>query len=209
LSNNKVTITPGDQTVIQAPNNTLSTNLSFGSQNLFSRSKTLTLTVGNAGTASLIIDKVVLGDANAADFTMANQCPKSIAAGTSCAITATFMPLALGSRKAVITLTDNAGGYPGSQQNVTLSGSGVLSYAVYATGQGCAAIELSNKSYTDSFDSSLGSYAATKSNKGADIAVNGNIALGGNAQVNGTVFARNTAIGPCQNGNRGVTLSGK
>jgi hypothetical protein len=50
-----------------------------------------------------------------------NNCSSKLPAGFSCNIAVTFSPLAVGSRSAAITITDNASGGP---QSVTLSGTG-------------------------------------------------------------------------------------
>ncbi len=82
-------------------------------------------------------------------------------------------------------------------------------FAVYATGPGCGAITMSGNTYTDSFDSSKGTYAQTKQLNGGHIGVTGNINLSGNAVVNGAIFAVNTTVGQCKNGTPGISLSGK
>ncbi len=83
-----------------------------------------------------------------------------------------------------------------------------LNYAVSATGKGCAAINMSSSSYTDSFDSSKDSYSQTKQNTGGNVSVTGNITLSGSATINGTISAPNINVGACQNGTPGITLSG-
>jgi Concanavalin A-like lectin/glucanases superfamily/HpiC1 cyclase/MBG domain/Bacterial Ig-like domain/Cep192 domain 4/WD40-like Beta Propeller Repeat len=83
-----------------------------------------------------------------------------------------------------------------------------LNYAAYATGTGCAAINMSSSSYTDSFDSSQGSYNQTKQNTGGNVGVSGNINLSGSATINGTISALNIKVGACKNGTPGITLSG-
>ena len=209
LSNYNVTLTNAVLTVVPAPIITLSaTSLQFGSQDLLSISKALTLTVGNIGNADLAIGSVVLGGVNANEFQLANNCGQTVAAGNNCVINVTLTPLALHGRSGIITLTDNTGGYAGSQQVVNLSGNGVLSYALYSTSMNCGAVQLSGNASIDSFDSVRGSYASTKSNQG-NIGVNGNITLSGNATVNGTIYALKPAIGDCKKGSAGITTSGK
>ena len=86
---------------------------------------------------------------------------------------------------------------------------GQLDFAVYATGTGCGAVNISGNAFVDSFDSSQGTYAQTKQlNKGI-VGLNGNISLSGQATVNGPIFATNTSVGSCTNGSPGITLSGK
>ncbi len=220
LSNYKVMATNGALTVIPAPIITLSATkpgsasagnvqVSFGDQDLFSTSKSVTVTVGNIGTADLLISGLAVTGDGASEFALTNACAKTVAAGSNCIFTLRFTPSALGRRAAVITLTDNTGGYERSRQTVNTSGNGVLTYAAYATDTGCAAISFSGNASTDSFDSSHGTYAETKSNQRGDVAVNGNITLSGNATVNGTAYAVNAAAGPCKDGNPGISVSGK
>jgi hypothetical protein len=84
-----------------------------------------------------------------------------------------------------------------------------LDFAVYATATGCGAITISGNAYTDSFDSSHGTYAQTKQLSNGHIGVSGNATLNGSATVNGSIFALNTTVGQCRNGTPGITLSGK
>jgi len=234
ISNYVVTLSNGVLTVIPAPIITLSadsissslmsspdmtsadtaatptTSLRFGNQNLLSRSS-LRLTVGNIGTAPLLIDSVVLGGVNVSDFTKTNNCGATLAVNANCTIDVTFTPLALRSRAASLILTDNNGGYMGSQQVVSLSGNSVLRYSAYATSTGCGAITLSGNASIDSFDSSSSGLPVTASAASGDIAVNGNVTLKGSAAVRGTIYAPNTTAGVCKNGAPipGITLSGK
>ena len=88
-----------------------------------------------------------------------------------------------------------------------------MSSALYVTGTGCKAADFSGHAYTDSFDSSKGAYAATKSNDHGDISVVGNLRLSGDAVINGTVFALDTTVGDCDGDGRkdyaGIEISGK
>jgi hypothetical protein len=82
-------------------------------------------------------------------------------------------------------------------------------FAAYATGTGCGALTMSGKAYTDSFDSSKGTYDQTKQLSQGLIGSSGNVNLSGNVVINGPVFALNTAVGTCTNGAPGITISGK
>ncbi len=84
---------------------------------------------------------------------------------------------------------------------------GLSDFGVFATGTGCGVITISGNSFTDSFDSSQGSYSQTRLASVGVIGANGNINLSGSAIVNGSVVALNTAVGPCQNGTPGITIS--
>ena len=54
-------------------------------------------------------------------FTETNDCPASLAAGSSCTIAVTFTPSAAAEQTGTLTITDNANGNP---QTVQLSGRG-------------------------------------------------------------------------------------
>src|SRR2546425_11122839 len=80
----------------------------------------------------------------------------------------------------------------------TQTGVPLFSYGAFATSNTCGAITFSSNK-TDSFDSSLGTYAATKQNSGSNIGANGNISLSGAAIVNGTASSPHTGTGACSN----------
>ena len=84
----------------------------------------VTLTVTNSGTAALHLQSnaIVLTGSNAADFNQTNTCNgATVAAQSSCTISVTFQPSAVGARTAEVQISDDA---PGSPQFVSLSGNG-------------------------------------------------------------------------------------
>ena len=85
----------------------------------------------------------------------------------------------------------------------------VLTYAVYVTKIDCAALGFSGQSFTDSFDSSKGSYANTHVNMRGDIAVNGNAELKREAVINGSLYTPFPEVSDeCDKGIPGITISG-
>jgi RHS repeat-associated protein len=96
-----------------------------------------------------------------------------------------------------------------AEGGATAATPGPFDFAVYATGSDCGAITISGNAYTDSFDSSQGSYSQTKQNSKGLIGASGNISLSGTVIINGPIFALNTTVGPCKNGTPGITLAGK
>lgn len=81
------------------------------------------------------------------------------------------------------------------------TGTPLLTYAVFGTGNSCGDLSLSGGALTDSFDSSAGSYAATVRASGGDVGSNGNVNLGGaNTQVGGNISVLNPAQGACAAG---------
>ena len=97
-----------------------STSLTFAAQNQGTMSAPQTITVNNTGTGPLTITKSVA----TGDFTETNNCPASLAVGSSCVIVVTFAlntlpPPAPGNQYGTVTLTDNA---VGDTQTILLSG---------------------------------------------------------------------------------------
>ena len=71
----------------------------------------------------------------------------------------------------------------------------------------CGASTWSGSAFTDSYDSSMGSYAETRLNTQGDVSVNGGSTLSGTATINGQLFTVHPTVGNCSRGN-GITLSG-
>src|SRR5207249_5545658 len=94
-------------------------SLSFGNQTVSTSSAAQSITLSNTGTAALSISGIAITGTNSGDFTQTHTCGASLAAGTSCTISATFKPTAIGSRSAGVAITDNASGSP---QTAALSG---------------------------------------------------------------------------------------
>jgi hypothetical protein len=121
---------PSPQTValtgtgISAPIVSLSsTSVAFTAQSIGTTSAAQTVTLLNVGTAILNIQTVGLAGSNPSDFAIAtgSTCTNGAAVGpsSSCVIQLTFTPTALGTRSAILGITDNASGSP---QTVMLSG---------------------------------------------------------------------------------------
>jgi hypothetical protein len=83
-------------------------------------SKAFTLT--DAGTIAINFSAFAITGTNPGDFTItANTCGASLAASSSCSVTVTFKPTATGSRKATLSVSDDAGASP---QLEALAGTG-------------------------------------------------------------------------------------
>ena len=110
------------------------TSLSFGNEALEVTSSSQVVTLNNTGSASLTISSLAFTGADASDFTEADTCGSSVAAGGTCTIAVMFTPAAAGTRTATLSINDNATVNP---QSVALSGSGVhdvmLSWAASTT----------------------------------------------------------------------------
>lgn len=95
--------------------NATPTALSFGSVATGSASAAQTVTVANPTNSAATVSSI----ATSGDFSQANTCGSSIAAGGSCTVSVKFAPTATGARSG--TLTINAGGVTST---VSLSGTG-------------------------------------------------------------------------------------
>jgi hypothetical protein len=98
-------------------------SVAFGSVAVGSTSAAQSVTLTNSGGAGLSISGIAVAGSNAGDFAQTNNCPGSLAAGSSCTISVTFTPSATGARSATVQVTDNASDSP---QSVALSGTGAL-----------------------------------------------------------------------------------
>jgi trimeric autotransporter adhesin len=95
-----------------------STSLSYGSVTVGTRSSQ-TSTLTNIGTAALNLGAISV---NNALFAAAHNCPASLAVGSSCTLTITFSPLAVGPATATVSVLSDAASSP---DTISLSGSGV------------------------------------------------------------------------------------
>ncbi len=109
------------------PTLTLNSNVGlffFGRVNTGALSPNTVITISNGGTGSVLITNVTITGANAADFTLVSTTciNASLTSVGTCTATVRFNPLAVGSRTANLTVTDNAAG---SQHLVVLRGTGL------------------------------------------------------------------------------------
>jgi hypothetical protein len=100
-----------------------STTLTFASTTVGATSPAQTITVANTGGAGLTISNV----AATGNYAQTNNCPASLAGGTSCAISVTFTPTAPGNLYGTVVITDNAAN---GSQTITLSGIGAAAPVV-------------------------------------------------------------------------------
>ena len=94
------------------------TSLSFGGQDVGTRSSPKPVTLTNISSVALGVSNVAISSG----WTQNNNCLPSIAADASCTINVSFQPTVVGPQTGTLTLTDYAGNSP---QTVTLSGSGL------------------------------------------------------------------------------------
>ena len=94
----------------------------FGTQLLATSSTMDTVTLTNSSAIALTIGSIAVAGANSSDFGISHNCPISpntLAAGTGCALQATFTPRASGPRKSSVSISHNLG-----TQTVFLTGVG-------------------------------------------------------------------------------------
>jgi hypothetical protein len=81
------------------------------------------ITVTNAGSASVSFSSIAIGGTDPGDFAIqTNTCAAGVAANSNCVVGVTFTPQAVGLRSATISFTDSSAGSP---QTVGLAGHGV------------------------------------------------------------------------------------
>ena len=97
------------------------TSISFGNQSVGTGSTVRSATLTNTGNADMNVPSISVSGTNAGDFSQTNSCGSIVAAGSNCTISVTFTPTATGTRRATITIADDATSSP---QTVTLSGRG-------------------------------------------------------------------------------------
>jgi trimeric autotransporter adhesin len=119
----------GTGTAATAPQATLNPNpLTFPSTTVGSSAATMTMSLGNPGSAALTGIAVSITGSNASSFSQTNNCGTSLPLDSSCQITVTFTPTTSGVLSASISVSDNATGSP---QTATITGTGA---AVVTTG---------------------------------------------------------------------------
>jgi hypothetical protein len=154
------------------------TALNFGSQTAGTTSAPQTVTVSNSGSTAASVSSVTI----TGDFSQANTCGTSIAAGGSCTVTVKFSPTAAGSRSGTLTVNTDVSG----AVSVALNGTGT------APGPALNASPASLAFASTVVGSTTASQPTTLSNSGTTAAtINSITASGDFAQTNncGTTLA--------------------
>jgi hypothetical protein len=137
----------------------------------------------NTGDAVLNITGVTIGGANPTDFAQTNACGSTLAAGSSCSISVTFIPASVGSFAATVSIADNATGSP---HTVALTGTGTPPPAPVAS------LTPTSLTFSAQSGASSASQAATLKNTGnAALNITG-ITLGG---TNASAFSQTNTCG--------------
>lgn len=95
-------------------------SLTFTSQDEGTTSQSQPVTLSNTGQEALTVSNV----AATGDFSETDNCVGSVAVGNNCTINVFFKPTQTGTRTGTLTITDNNAGITGSQQMVSLTGTG-------------------------------------------------------------------------------------
>ncbi len=102
-------------------------SLTFASQGLSSTSSQ-SVFLQNLSPSAVKVSSIALSGPNASDFTLASSSPcTSLSKYVACTISVIFHPKAVGTRSAVLTITDTATGSP---QTIPITGTGVVEPAV-------------------------------------------------------------------------------
>ncbi len=92
------------------------TSITFSSVALGLTSSSQTVTLSNTGNGSLTVSNLQI----TGNYKQTNNCPATLAAGASCAISVVFTPTATGTASGSLSVSDSAG----ASQTVSLSGTG-------------------------------------------------------------------------------------
>jgi len=93
-------------------------NLTFGAQKTKTSSPLQGFTLSNFGATALAVSSIVT---SSTEYAQSNTCGISVAAGATCTVNVTFTPMAKGTRKGTLQITDKDGTSP---QVVSLLGTG-------------------------------------------------------------------------------------
>lgn len=115
----------GTGTATPQPAVSVSVNtLSFGATSVGQKSAAQAVTLTNSGVAPLTLASLTLAGSSVGDFALAGDCTSgaTVAAGGTCTMQLSFVPTAVGTRSATLTVASNAAN---GSPVITLSGSGV------------------------------------------------------------------------------------
>ncbi len=124
---------PGSQEAVQLsgfghqPVATLSAAVLSPAANVGNAAGAQVMTLTNTGDGALTVRGLGISGAAAADYTLSNNCIRTLAIGASCSITVNFTPRAYGARSANLVLTDDAAG---GSQVIPLHGSGTAPHPI-------------------------------------------------------------------------------
>jgi len=124
-------LSTGDQSVdlsgngLQTSGSIPTGSLDFGSVKVGAASVAQSVTLQNTGNTPLLVGSVT----GTGEFFVTHNCPASLAAGSSCAVNATFNPTVMGDASGLLSVATNGGTF-----TVNLSGVGLLAKPVMSPG---------------------------------------------------------------------------
>ena len=129
-------------------------NTNFGTQGIGTQSAPQTITLVNDGGAPLHISSITMLGNNPSDFIInvgaaQNDCNSLggvLPGGTQCNMSVYFQPQTALDESAILTVTDDSSGVPGSQQTQPITGNGVPQVTITASGTGVGAVSDGNVS---------------------------------------------------------------
>lgn len=131
--------------------------------------------LSNPGTDTLKIASIALNGPNNADFTKpVTTCGTTLAPAATCTISTDFAPIAVGSRTAVITLTDNANNVQGSTESVIVTGTALTDVSVSPLAFTFGSISFGTTSTVDVTVSNVGTIAnmtVSAASSGPDVTI--------------------------------------
>ncbi len=174
-------------------------SLTFAATNVSSTSSPQSVTLANAGTASINITSIAIAGTNAGDFAISPKtCGTTLAGSGNCTVSVTFTPAAAGTRTGTLSFTDSAGNSP---QTVVLSGTGTSSTANASVTPASLTFAATNVSSTSSPQS------VTLANGGtASINITG-IAISGSNAGDFTISAKTCGTTLAGSGNCTVSVT--
>lgn len=84
-------------------------SMDFGIRPLGPGKSVGTIWLANTGSGPLTLGRFAITEGNTGDFSLKQNCPKTLSAGATCLLNPTFSPTAPGRRHALIRVEDNAG----------------------------------------------------------------------------------------------------
>lgn len=143
-------------------------SLAFANQTVGTVSSAKSVTVTNTGSASVNFISINAGG----DYAQTNTCGTSLASGSNCSISVTFMPSAKGTRTGHITLSDTD---PSNLQSLGLSGTGIVPSSPVAVSPQTASVTLTQ---TQLFQATINGVPSTDVTWSVDNIVGGNSTVG-------------------------------
>jgi hypothetical protein len=108
ISQPKIGVSGNSQTITDGATTTSATNsTAFGNTLLNGNTLSETYTINNTGTASLTLGNVMVGGANAGEFSVTTQPGSSVPAGGNTTFTVQFTPTSNGTQSATINFSEN------------------------------------------------------------------------------------------------------